>query len=185
MEHWVKPALLVPMLGVNLLELGAQTANVQGGGSGGSNQTVMITLIAQAVIFLTTVAGFLYNIYRENRNRRWDLEDRARAREEQLRTTAVAAASVKSSLDVHNIVQEAKQEELKQVIVEKLDKNTAITQEAAQKAALADRRLAEIRALFEGEASARLERVEENTQETVELLRDDKSTESGPVARRP
>lgn len=38
------------------------------------------TIVGQAIILVTTVAGFWYNIYRENRNRRWDKEDRELAR---------------------------------------------------------------------------------------------------------
>src|SRR5688572_11512617 len=40
------------------------------------------TVLGQLVLLLTTIAGFVYTVYRENRNRRWDLEDRKRAREE-------------------------------------------------------------------------------------------------------
>ena len=40
------------------------------------------TVILQIVLFLTTVSGFGYTIYRENRNRKWDLEDRAAGRQQ-------------------------------------------------------------------------------------------------------
>jgi len=32
--------------------------------------------IGQLITFLTLVAGFIFQAYRENRNRRWDVEDR-------------------------------------------------------------------------------------------------------------
>ena len=35
------------------------------------------TLIAQIFLFLTTLAGFGYQAYRDNRQRKWDREDRA------------------------------------------------------------------------------------------------------------
>ena len=40
------------------------------------------TVVLQIVLFLTTVSGFGYTIYRENRNRKWDLEDRAAGRQQ-------------------------------------------------------------------------------------------------------
>ncbi len=53
-------------------------------------------LIGQLVIFLTTLAGIITAIYRENRNRRWDKEDRAAAREEQNRKIEATARNVAS-----------------------------------------------------------------------------------------
>jgi hypothetical protein len=50
-------------------------------------------IIATSVLgLLTTVTTFIVQIYRENRNRRWDLEDREKAAEK-LAETAIAEAN--------------------------------------------------------------------------------------------
>lgn len=40
------------------------------------------TAFGQLILLLTTLAGLWFTNYRESRNRKWDLEDRKRAREE-------------------------------------------------------------------------------------------------------
>ena len=103
------------------------------------------TMIGQVIIFLTTVAGFVFTIYRENRNRRWDLEDRARAREETIRHTTIAAVEVKRELDKQTRVVGQAHQELKQAI----EDNTALTAAIADKTITSEERLAEICARFE------------------------------------
>jgi hypothetical protein len=43
------------------------------------------TVQLQLVIWITTLTGFIYTIYRENRNRKWDLEDRRAARRQAIK----------------------------------------------------------------------------------------------------
>lgn len=139
----VKSAILIPVIGVNFLELASMTVFAQthaeppAGGYG--------SILGQALILLTTIATFVYNLYREKRQRKWDLEDRRLAREEQARRTT----------------------EVKDAITE----NTNVTVAAAVQADAANRKIAELRRLFEGEAADTLEAIDEKTTETVERLR--------------
>jgi hypothetical protein len=67
----------------------------------------IITLVlAPIVTLLTLVVGFYWQAYRESRNRRWDHEDRERARKEQLdaaaaRTLATVVAINGSTDAIH------------------------------------------------------------------------------------
>lgn len=133
----MKPICIVPLVAVNFVGV----LQAQGEGS----DAIPGTMVGQIIIFLTTVAGFLFNIYRENRNRRWDLEDRARAREETMRHTTIAAVEVKKELDKQTRVVGQAHRELKQAIEE----NTALTAAVVDKTVSAEERLAEICAKFE------------------------------------
>jgi exoribonuclease II len=167
--------LFVPMLGVNLLELrhlyalqqapaAERSVNLSGDG----------TLWAQIVIFLTTVLTLIYQVYvrhadwkEKQRQREWDVEDRRLAREEARARAEEAARSVKHELDQQTRTVVKEHRELRAAI----DENTTITAAAALKAASAEQRIADLRAMFEGDASETLGRIEENTEETVDRLR--------------
>lgn len=97
----------------------------------GSNQsTILITTVAG---FATLIATQIFALWRESRNRKWDLEDRAAARREtrthaetqRLETiqTAIDLAKV-SNINRHQLMQELK-------------RNTDITVEAKEVAAAA------------------------------------------------
>ena len=133
MGRFVKPICIVPLVAANFV--GVLQAQAEGA------EALPGTMIGQVIIFLTTVAGFLFNIYRENRNRRWDLEDRAQARQQ----TATAAVAVKQELETQTRVVNEAHRDLRQAI----DDNTALTAAVADKALAADQRLAEICAQFE------------------------------------
>jgi hypothetical protein len=137
MVRLMKPLCIAPLVAANFVGL------VQAQGEGA--EALPGTMIGQIIIFLTTVAGFLFNVYRENRNRRWDLEDRARAREEAMKQTTTAAVEVKRELDKQTRVVGQVHRDLKEAIAE----NTAITAAVADKTLSADQRLAEICAKFE------------------------------------
>ena len=133
MGRFVKPICIVPLVAANFVGvLQAQSDGVE---------SLPGTMIGQIIIFLTTVAGFLFNIYRENRNRRWDLEDRAQARQQ----TATAAVAVKQELETQTRVVNEAHRDLRQAI----DDNTALTAAVADKALAADKRLMEICEQFE------------------------------------
>jgi predicted phage tail protein len=137
MRRLMRPICIVPMVLANAV--GVVQAQADGA------EAIPGTMIGQIIIFLTTVAGFLFNIYRENRNRRWDLEDRARAREETMHRTNVAAVEVKKELDKQSRVVGQVHRELKQAI----EDNTALTAAIVDKTINAEERLAEICAKFE------------------------------------
>jgi hypothetical protein len=137
MRRLMRPICIVPMVLANAV--GVVQAQADGA------EAIPGTMIGQIIIFLTTVAGFLFNIYRENRNRRWDLEDRARAREETMHRTTIAAVEVKRELDKQSRVVGQVHQELKQAI----EDNTALTAAIVDKTINAEERLAEICAKFE------------------------------------
>ncbi|MBA3578916.1 MAG: hypothetical protein H0W42_02925 [Gemmatimonadaceae bacterium] len=56
------------------------------------------------MLFLTTVAGFLYTIYREKRNRQWDLEDREDARHEAIRVALETKKDIVQKIDDNTVV---------------------------------------------------------------------------------
>jgi hypothetical protein len=69
----------------------------------------------QLILFLTTIAGFAIQLFREWRNRKWDLEDRERARKE-------LAEKVESA----QTLAISKQKEM----LDKIEENTNISREA-------------------------------------------------------
>lgn len=73
------------------------------------------TLIGQVFIFLVTILGFAIQIYREKRNRAWDLVDRELARE------AIAA-----KVDVATTATIRRQEH----VIQKIEENNDINREA-------------------------------------------------------
>jgi hypothetical protein len=73
----------------------------------------------QTIIFATTVLGFSIQLFREWRNRKWDLEDRERARKDlEVKVTAVAATA--------KVANEA--------VMNKIDENTEISRGAFKEA---------------------------------------------------
>jgi hypothetical protein len=80
------------------------------------------TVILQALVLITTLMGFVYSWLRENRNRKWDLEDRAQARAETMQ----------------------KQNEIKhevQKVQKKVQENTDLTQQAQDQSRVTEERL--------------------------------------------
>jgi seryl-tRNA synthetase len=76
-------------------------------------------VIGQIIILLTTIAGFLYTIYRENRNRRWDLQDRELARKELSQKLENQQEQVAAKVVVDH-----------KKLIDKIDENTKITTDA-------------------------------------------------------
>lgn len=77
------------------------------------------TLVGQFLLFLTTVIGFGIQMYRESRNRKWDLEDRKNARRE-----------------MESKVESVKQETVAahEVVVRKIEENTELSRTAFSEA---------------------------------------------------
>jgi hypothetical protein len=102
------------------------------------------TLIVQIVIFLTTLAGFGYQILmrrmdakKEERNRQWDLEDRARARDELARNVTRQAIAVSRE-------QQVIASDIKQMIAE----NTEVSVKALNEANDVNTRIADLTKKF-------------------------------------
>lgn len=158
--------ILVATNGLGLVTMFAQSAEVRR--TGGWDPTIM----GQVLILLTTLLGFAYTIYRESRNRRWDLEDRERARHDFTRRVE----SVKAEQRTHGTINT-------RAIVAKIDENTAVNAEAIAAANQHNQKIADLTKLFlEGQdppdvletmhhAADTLHRVDDNTKETVQRLR--------------
>jgi len=77
------------------------------------------TTIGQLLLFCTTVLGFGIQIYREKRNRQWDLEDRERARVVLAKTAEIVAVET-----------DMKQ----QKVIQKIEENTELSRGAFKEA---------------------------------------------------
>lgn len=76
-------------------------------------------ILGQILIFLTTVIGFGIQMYRESRNRKWDLADRAAAREQM----KAEMQTVKEETVVAH-----------EIVVKKIEENTEISRTAFSEA---------------------------------------------------
>ncbi len=127
----------------------------------------------QAAILITTIAGFasllatqLFQFYRENRNRRWDLEDRMKARAEIKKASEVQRLeTIQTAIDVVRVsnINSSK-------LLGAIDKNTEISTDAGSKAEAAynaansfDARMEALQTKFEGLVT---QLVEEKKKET-------------------
>jgi hypothetical protein len=183
----LKPVILLPMVLVNVLEIASQAAQqtydhatqvaqqlaaqqaAQAQSDGPS--AITLTLIGQTVILLTTLAGFAYNIYRENRNRRWDLEDRKVERKKAADQLTNVSHQVN---EVDQTVQRVRGDH--NIIVRKIDRAAEIAAEAAAGNHALESRIAELSKMFEATDAPGplLARVDANTQKTVEILTEGK-----------
>lgn len=105
-----------PVIGVNAFIL-AQDIQLKG-----QDYTVS-TITGQIIILITTILGFIYTVYRENRNRRWDLEDRERARKELADKLEIQHAKVADKVNADQ-----------KVIIDKIQENTEISVSAFKEA---------------------------------------------------
>jgi hypothetical protein len=94
-------------------------------------QVISDLSIGQLVIFLTTVAGFLHNSYRESRKRRWDLEDRRLARAEADRKIEIAARDLAMTTRAAHAD-----------LGKKIDENTQISHDAFKQANAVNEKIA-------------------------------------------
>jgi len=87
------------------------------------------TIVLQAVTWLTMISGFIYTIYRENRNRRWDLEDRAEARRVTLEQSQKLEKKV-DNVDKAAVVVAGEVAQAHRDLSAQIAENTAITVDA-------------------------------------------------------
>jgi len=99
--------------------------------------SIWVLVTGQCVIFLTTIVGLIASWFRENRNRRWDLEDRQ-----------VLAAKVQTQVDLtrdalHNKTEEVRVQHAAQAheLGRKIDENTEISRNAFTEANDVNRKL--------------------------------------------
>lgn len=91
----------------------------------------------QFAILVTTIAGFasllctqLFQFYRENRNRKWDLQDRTAAREEMRKTVEEQRLeSMKTAVELAKVSQANRD-----LIFSAIKENTSLTVDAGEKA---------------------------------------------------
>lgn len=94
----------------------------------------------QFAILITTIAGFasllctqLFQFYRENRNRKWDLQDRTVAREQMRKTNEEQRMeAMRTAVELAKVSQTNRD-----LIVGAVKENTVITVDAGEKAAAA------------------------------------------------
>jgi hypothetical protein len=87
------------------------------------------TMLGQIILFLTTISGFAYQIYKENRKRRWEVEDRA--------ALAVKVEEVKQNAAVAH-----------DELVHKIEENTSISANAFNVANHVNEKIAKLTRLF-------------------------------------
>lgn len=91
------------------------------------------TILGQLLLFLTTIGGFAIQIYREKRNRQWDLEDRMMARQELAEKVATTH----------------------QKVIEKIEENTELSRVAFSEANDVNGKLLEISSQFRSASDRR------------------------------
>ena len=79
-------------------------------------------IIVQLITLVSVIAGYLYNLYREKRNREWDIEDRERVAAE----LANKVVETEQNLATYTKIQQDK-------LMSKIEQNTAITKQIHQK----------------------------------------------------
>lgn len=92
----------------------------------------------QIVTLASVIAGYLYTLYREKRNRQWDLEDRQR--------TAAGLASTVLQTE-QNLAQHTQYQQ--DQLMSKIEQNTAITKQIHAKANDTQLTVAEIIAKYD------------------------------------
>lgn len=90
-----------------------------------------ITVVLQVIIFLTTISGYIYMIYRENRNRRWDLQDREEARAAAAKRSEVVEQKVDKGIKVTSVVA-SQLADTREELGKKIDENTQLTISTAE-----------------------------------------------------
>lgn len=102
-------------------------------------QGYWVLLITTVAGIITTILGFAVQLYRERRNRAWELEDRrATAAALEHKTEQAARAMHKESLMTRD------------VIVRKIEENTQLNAEALREANQVNQKLARIDAMIDG-----------------------------------
>lgn len=116
-----------------------------------------MTDTAQWVTLITVVAGFLFQLYRENRQRKWDVEDRAR----------IAAAVTNEAQSVARKVVDAATEAAaeRHKLAAAVDENTAISTKAFHEANTVNQKLEAL-----GVEHNALQRREQKSTEHDELI---------------
>ena len=102
------------------------------------NDGQIIILITTVAGIVTTILGFLVQLYRERRNRAWELEDRQATAEALRRETIMAAATLKTETA-----------KTRDILMNKIEENTQINIDALKQANHVGDKLARIGALID------------------------------------
>jgi hypothetical protein len=91
--------------------------------------TATQTTLGQVALALITLAGFGLQMWKESRNRKWDLEDRERARKElEMKVTEAQQTAVVAN----------------EAVIQKIDENTEISRNAFKEANNTNQKLLEL-----------------------------------------
>lgn len=119
-------------------------------------------VIGQILLFCTTLIGFGYQAWRDARNRRWDLEDRARIAAALDKTVQETAASNIKLNETHN------------TLVQKLDDNTAVSVSAFTQANAVNEKIASLMKMFEEHkrSATTIQHIDETTKEVLDTTKE-------------
>lgn len=105
----------------------------------GINQGELIILVTTVAGIITTILGFVVQLYRERRNRAWELEDRRLTADTLSRKTEQTAEVLKKETEM-----------TREVLVRKIEENTQINVDALRQSNFVSQRLTRIDALIDG-----------------------------------
>jgi transcriptional regulator of heat shock response len=134
---------------VDLAQLAADAATMPQG-----DWLILITTIAGIV---TTIIGFVVQLYRERRNRAWELEDRTLKAEALQQKTEQAAVALQKET-----------QRTRDMLTRKIDENTQISVDAFREANAVNMKLARINAMIDGV------RTQEQLEQVAEIVKDTK-----------
>jgi hypothetical protein len=119
-------------------------------------QGELIILITTVAGIITTIIGFVVQLYRERRNRAWELEDRRLTAEALQQKNEQTAATLQKET-----------QRTRDMLARKIDENTKISADAFSEANAVNVKLARIDALIDGvRTQAQLEHVAEIVTDT-------------------
>jgi hypothetical protein len=130
------------------------------------DQGEWIILVTTLAGIVTTILGFVVQLYRERRNRAWELEDRRLTAEVLQRKTEQTAEVLKKETAM-----------TRDVLVRKIDENTQINVDALRQANMVNSKLARIDSLIDGvRTQAQLDTVSaivKDTKQVVDATKED------------
>ena len=124
------------------------------------DQGEWIILATTLAGIITTILGFVVQLYRERRNRAWELEDRRLTAEALQRKTDLTADVLKKETAM-----------TRDVLVRKIDENTQINVDALRQANFVNMKLARIDTMIDGvRTQAQLETVAHIVKDTKDVV---------------
>lgn len=132
-----------------------------------SNDQLTAILVGQVVTLILAILGFAVSLYREKRNRKWDLEDREAARLRQLEQQKATATALATKTEETATAISDKIDERTVAIMQKVEENTDISRKAFVEANHINEKILNItRRFMESEPTETLERIDKTTEKT-------------------